>query len=192
MPKAIAKPATILSKKPSDRLTLKSLKKYATTEENTVMLINKVKNGGYGVWGSQVMSAHPNDSEEDIRKMVEYILSLDAEEEAANAANPADKAPEESDYVYGAENVVDNDMLPGAIAKVYFHKKDLAKVADINSNQSPEYVDILKQVHALDGDLVGMPDNFAIIIEGFLKIDKSGNYFFRLISDDGSKLTIRK
>ena len=165
-------------------------KKYATTEENAVMLVNKVKNGGYGVWGSQVMSAHPNDSEEDIRKMVDYILSLDADEEAANAASEANKAPEESDYVYGAENIVDNDMLPGAIARVYYHKKNLTKVADINTNQDPEYVDILKKIHALDGDLVGMPDNFAIVIEGFLKIDKSGNYFFRLVSDDGSKLTV--
>lgn len=165
-------------------------KKYSNSEENIALLSAKVKNGGYGVWGSQVMSAHPNDSEEDIRKMVAYILSLDAEEEAANVANAADQAPEESDYVYAVQNIVDDEMLPGAIARVYFYDKDLGKLADIDTKKPPVFVDILKQVHALDGDFSGMPDNFAMIVEGFLKIEKQGNYFFRLISDDGSSLSI--
>ncbi len=165
-------------------------KKYANTAENVTLLSSKVKNGGYGVWGSQVMSAHPNDSDEDIKKMVEYILLLDADEEAANATSEESKAPEESDYVFAAENLVDNDMLPGAIAKVYFHDKDLAKLADVNSKQTPAYIDILKSINIMDADFSGMPDNFALIVEGFLKINKSGNYFFRLTSDDGSSLSI--
>lgn len=165
-------------------------KRYANSEENIILLTSKVKNGGYGVWGSQVMSAHPNDSDEDIRKMVEYILTLDAEEEAANASSEENQAPEESDYVFAAENIVDNEMLPGAVARVYFHDKDLAKLADINSKQAPAYVDVLKSINIMDADFSGMPDNFALIAEGFLKIDKSGNYFFRLTSDDGSSFSI--
>ena len=170
---------------------LEIAEKYANTEENIVQLTAKVKDGGYGAWGAQVMSAHPNDSEEDIREMVVYILSLDAKaEKMEQAVIDVAQTPEESDYVYAVENIVEDEMLPGAITRIYFHEKDLTKLADANTKQKPVYVDFLKRIHIMDADLGGMPDNFSIMIEGFLKIEKSGNYFFRLISDDGSIFSI--
>lgn len=39
-------------------------------------LSRKIINGGGGVWGEQAMSAHPDLSEEDAGKIVEYLLSL--------------------------------------------------------------------------------------------------------------------
>ena len=43
-------------------------------------LSNKIINGGGGVWGDQVMAAHPQLEEADVEKMIEFILSLAFEE----------------------------------------------------------------------------------------------------------------
>ena len=39
-------------------------------------LIAKVKNGGTGVWGGSIMNAHPNLTDNEIRVMLSYVLSL--------------------------------------------------------------------------------------------------------------------
>ncbi|TPE46449.1 c-type cytochrome [Pontibacter mangrovi] len=51
-------------------------KKYEENDKNREYLINKVKQGGAGVWGQVPMPAHPNLSTDDAGKMVDYILSL--------------------------------------------------------------------------------------------------------------------
>ncbi|MEM8908804.1 MAG: c-type cytochrome, partial [Bacteroidota bacterium] len=96
--------------------------KYQTNAENIAYLSHKVKNGGYGVWGAQVMSAHPELADEDIQLMVEYILSLD-KDDAANAA-AANEAPEAADYVFGVKNVAEKHLYPGLVAKLYTYKKN--------------------------------------------------------------------
>ncbi len=164
-------------------------KKYSNTEQNIALLSAKVKNGGFGVWGSQVMSAHPNDSDTDIKEMVSYIMSLDAEEEAQMEA-VASEAPEDLDYVYGQKDIVDTDLLPGALIKVYQYDFDIKKLADLKTDASPIFTSIIPQVHADANDLKALESNFAIIIEGYLNIQKNGNYHFRLLSDDGSRLMI--
>ncbi|MCL6259272.1 PQQ-dependent sugar dehydrogenase [Aquiflexum sp. TKW24L] len=50
--------------------------RYPKTEENTKLLIGKIINGGSGVWGEHGMSAHPQLSEADARRMVDFILSM--------------------------------------------------------------------------------------------------------------------
>jgi cytochrome c len=35
-------------------------RKYVTNEKNTQYLINKIRNGGAGVWGPVPMAAHPS------------------------------------------------------------------------------------------------------------------------------------
>lgn len=50
--------------------------KYENTEANVAMLVQKVINGGVGVWGEIPMSAHVGLSEEDATDMVRYILLL--------------------------------------------------------------------------------------------------------------------
>ena len=39
-------------------------------------LVKKIKEGGSGVWGDHGMSAHPNVSDLDAKRMVDYIYSL--------------------------------------------------------------------------------------------------------------------
>jgi cytochrome c len=51
-------------------------KKYSPTQKNTQYLVNKIKNGGAGVWGPVPMAAHPSIGVVQVQQMVEYILSL--------------------------------------------------------------------------------------------------------------------
>ncbi|MDQ0594744.1 cytochrome c [Chryseobacterium ginsenosidimutans] len=45
------------------------------SNKDVEMLASKIIEGGSGVWGNVPMSAHPQVSKEDAKKMVEYILS---------------------------------------------------------------------------------------------------------------------
>jgi len=50
--------------------------KYEANDKNRSYLIGKIKQGGAGVWGQVPMPPHPNISDDDAGKMVDYILSL--------------------------------------------------------------------------------------------------------------------
>ncbi len=45
------------------------------SDKDIELLASKIIEGGSGVWGSVPMSAHPQVSKEDAKKMVKYILS---------------------------------------------------------------------------------------------------------------------
>jgi len=51
-------------------------KKYENNEKNTKMLVEKIQQGGQGVWGEIPMAGHPNLSADDAEAMVSYILSM--------------------------------------------------------------------------------------------------------------------
>ena len=51
-------------------------KKYPANEANYDLLTKKVIAGGSGNWGAIAMSPHPQLAAADVKKMVEYILSL--------------------------------------------------------------------------------------------------------------------
>jgi len=52
-------------------------KKYSAKKQADVdYLVNKIINGGGGVWGEVAMPAHPSLSRDDAKKLVSYILSL--------------------------------------------------------------------------------------------------------------------
>jgi cytochrome c len=50
--------------------------RYKDRPEMVDSLVNKVIDGGSGVWGQSPMSAHPQLAKKDVGKMVGYILSL--------------------------------------------------------------------------------------------------------------------
>jgi cytochrome c len=60
-------------------------KKYRASSQNIDELSKKVISGGGGVWGEQVMAAHPQVSKADAREMVIYILGLS---DAKKASQP--------------------------------------------------------------------------------------------------------
>lgn len=51
-------------------------KKYSPTPENYKMLIQKIIDGGSGVWGPMAMSPHTKLPAADAKKMLSYILSI--------------------------------------------------------------------------------------------------------------------
>ena len=51
-------------------------KKYENTEENVDKLVEKVIKGGKGNWGEVPMTGHPALAKEDVKTIVQYILSL--------------------------------------------------------------------------------------------------------------------
>ena len=51
-------------------------KKYPATDANYEKLADKVIAGGTGVWGTSAMTPHPSLAKADVKKMVQYILSL--------------------------------------------------------------------------------------------------------------------
>jgi len=50
--------------------------KYENNDKNVDYLAGKIKAGGSGVWGEVAMTPHPNISEDDLKEMAKYILSL--------------------------------------------------------------------------------------------------------------------
>jgi cytochrome c len=75
--------------------------KYAGQKNAVELLATKIIKGGSGVWGTTEMAAHPQISDADATKMVEYILSLSDAKAAkklplAGAATPG----KETDGVY--------------------------------------------------------------------------------------------
>jgi cytochrome c len=63
-------------------------KKYQNDKEAINRLAKKVINGGGGVWGENVMSAHPQLSEADAKEMVGYVLSLANEKQQKVSMEP--------------------------------------------------------------------------------------------------------
>ena len=161
--------------------------KYTTTDENLAMLSNKIKVGGSGVWGPQVMSAHPKVPDEDLNTMVAYILAMDKNDKGAEGGSAA---PEAQDYVYGNKDIKEEDLYPGLVTKMYSYKKDLSKLADTRSGGKLTSAGIIPDVVISQTNMVNLDDNAAIFLQGYLIIKEEGIYNFRLISDDGSMLFI--
>lgn len=155
-------------------------KKYADTEDNILMLVDKVKNGGKGIWGEELMNAHPELSDFDLKEMVKYVLSL---------ANPENQQKGQNNEIikFESEDKIDAEkLLPGAITKIW----DIGSVnkmpTSVFSTKS-KFAGVLLNYDNLTGtDFKDLNENFALTGEGLLKIEKSGEYGFRTWSDDGS------
>ncbi|NBC64550.1 MAG: PKD domain-containing protein, partial [Bacteroidetes bacterium] len=63
---------------------------YEDSSDVTSHLVNKIINGGSGVWGETVMPGHINLSEEDAEMIVEWIQTLNDEEADGNESLPAE------------------------------------------------------------------------------------------------------
>ena len=65
-----------LDKKSVGPSFLEISKAYENRGNEVGRLANRIINGGGGVWGEHMMSAHPQFSRDQAKKMVEYILSI--------------------------------------------------------------------------------------------------------------------
>jgi cytochrome c len=164
--------------------------RYPNNETTVKTLTTKVIKGGAGVWGQTAMTAHPLVKEEDIRKMVEYVLSLDNDAGEKSKGNTL--PPSLANAKEALKGINDNDYFAGALVKIYQYQKDLNKLADADkeSTMQPVYAGISSAIHIEPQDFKNLESNFAMTVTGYLKIPKTNNYTFRVYSDDGSRLSI--
>ena len=54
--------------------------RYANQKESVYQLIRKVREGGKGVWGSNIMNPHPALTENDVKTIIDYIFTLKPKE----------------------------------------------------------------------------------------------------------------
>ncbi len=157
-------------------------KKYEHNDENKIMLVNKIKSGGSGVWGEQVMTPHPEIPDHDLKEMVDYIFSL-----AAFAGQKSESA--ESNDLIKAIDLEEGELIPGSVTQVFKLSTDVEKMPTDLEDREPFQAGVLPAFNNISGgDFKELDDFFALMSKGVLKIEETGNYGFRLWSDDGSKL----
>lgn len=170
-------------------------KKYEFTKANVAILADKVIKGGSGVWGNVAMNPHPDLMKEDAEKMVMYILSLDGETLAADQpAEDLNLHLNSITFPLTADNVF--EKLEGeqrGLAALLYKTDPNVPVHDTPERFSPVLTGVAPAVHFKEDMFTDQPDNAVNIymqFMGFINIEEEGNYVFRLVSDDGSRLII--
>ena len=166
--------------------------RYPTTPEVTDQLVAKIIEGGAGSWGDVPMTPHPDLSEEDARTMVSYILSLDGEEEAAQADNKLMPKP---DFEIEFQPVKPGEMSAGeereGIAlNAYQFAEGFSDFPEINDEMLPVVSGSINALHAGERGFGGLSENFVLHATGNINVEKNTNVVFRLVSDDGSRLFV--
>lgn len=168
--------------------------RYANTPDNVDMLVSKVISGGAGKWGQAAMTPHDHLPALDIRKMVRYIMGLDAEEESAggsDSADPAIFAASDNTALESTDALADDRLRNGARMRIWASiPEGTRSVKDINFDRTPTYEGIIPQINLRDKDWGTLTNNFAASFSGYIRIPETSNYLFRLRSDDGSRLFI--
>jgi cytochrome c len=160
---------------------------YPTTDEIVDLLANKIIKGGGGIWGSQVMSAHPDLDPEDAKEMAKYILDMD-KDDTGLANESGDFNADE--YLEGDTTIVEDELLLGALVKAYRYKTDLVKIPQMKG-KTPFMGGVLANFDNIsNNDFTGLDDNFSLLGEAYLFMDKDDIITLRVWSDDGSRVSI--
>lgn len=162
-------------------------RKYDDSDASVEMLASKIIKGGSGIWGEVLMTAHPDLTKGDAEKMVKHILSLDNNDLDAeyNKLNIGLK----SIPIKLAENQTSSGG-PGWAINAYKAYDSDGSLEDILSRK-PVKNGVVNKLHAFsEKDFDVFRSGFVLRIKGNISIEKDGSYDFRLISDDGSWLTI--
>lgn len=158
--------------------------KYENTDDNIQLLSAKIRNGGFGIWGQQAMTPHPDLSDETLADMVEYIMTLKEEDDKKTIVSKKfDLAPDDT--------VNPDNFLPGAVVKIYSIPDSTTLMPRYFEGKNPNQAGVLSAFdHLSGGDFKDLDDYFAMTSTGYLKIDEAGSYGFHIWSDDGSLLYI--
>ena len=158
--------------------------KYKTTADNVTMLVNKVKNGGSGVWGEQIMNAHPDMSETDLTTIVNYILGLDKDDEGEEN----DEASNDFEYWAATEKPKEEDLIPGSVVNIFKLSGSVPSMPNM-TNKIPIMAGIMANFDNISSDdWKDLEDNFCMSGIGYLHVEKRQEFVFRVWSDDGSKV----
>ncbi|HMQ06324.1 MAG TPA: DUF1080 domain-containing protein [Saprospiraceae bacterium] len=156
--------------------------KYEYTPENVAYLAGKIKTGGSGIWGSQVMTPHSDLSNATLQKMSEYILSL-------GEGQLKESVEEKPVLSFMPAQPEDRHLIPGLLVDIYDQRRTIQTFTDVSYRGTPRFAGILPNLANLSGgDFVDLDDFFALRARGFLKVDREGEYAFRIWSDDGSRV----
>ncbi len=167
-------------------------RRYDTSPQRKESLIQKIKDGGAGNWGDVPMTAHPNLSVEDAATMVDYILALDAKEEAEAAANKLMPKPsyevkftpvDPQQFDFTTEH-------PGIAVNVYKFDELVSDFPAVNDEILPMVAGVANTIHFNENDFGNLTENFVVHATGFITVKQTTNLVFRLVSDDGSKLWV--
>lgn len=163
--------------------------KYNDSEATIAMLAGKVIKGGSGVWGEAMMTAHADLPEADAKEMVKYILSLD--DQAGNTDSKAwHLGIKTIPPRFQSEIPAITAEAKGVAAYLYLFSGDQPNI-DVMRASSPIRASVLSQVHVRSASDFGeITSRFALLLKGNLRIPKDGSYSIRLISDDGSVMTL--
>jgi cytochrome c len=164
-------------------------KRYLNNEENVAMLVSKVLQGGAGNWGEAAMTPHPDLPPAQAQAMVQYIMSLDEDEESRLAAIQTDEGVDLAAALPAAQ-VDDADFLPGAVVRAYSISSQMRSLNDIPFGRDFLFEGIIPHIEFYASDFGKLEEKFALEVKGYLRIPKTNNYTFRLTSDDGSRMFI--
>jgi cytochrome c len=157
--------------------------RYPLNDEAVASLTNKIIKGGGGIWGTQVMSAHPELPVKDAQIIVQYILSLDTTDATTANSGPV--------HVLEAVMKEGPDLLPGLFVEGYTGQEGYDKIPAFPVSKKADQAGIVADFQGLDAqDFGGFTEDFILIAKGFLYAEKDTIAGLRVWSDDGSKVTI--
>lgn len=178
---------------------LEIAQRYPNSEATINDLAQKVIAGGSGNWGDVPMTAHPDLQEEDAKEMIAYILTLDGEErEKAEATGEGDLmlgvASVKLPLSDGNENIKDqdNELHTGLAANAYIWNDYNISFEELVAITPPALSGAVPVIHFDQASHISnaLRENVYIEFNGFVDVEETSNYVFRLVSDDGSKLFI--
>ncbi|MEZ4883597.1 MAG: family 16 glycoside hydrolase [Chitinophagales bacterium] len=163
--------------------------KYPNNPNSKDYLVQKIKNGGAGVWGETPMTPHPEVADKDIEEMVGYIMGLDADTEAKEQKITATDT-ENTAHQKGTE-IADGDLLSGVLM-TFWKDKPIPTFTDFDFEAKPYFQTVVSDVVVKSTDFVSIESNYVIRYDGYLEVSESDVYTFKLTSDDGSQLFINQ
>jgi cytochrome c len=160
-------------------------KKYEHNDANIAMLTSKIKLGGSGIWGQQVMTPHPEIPKADIKEMINYIFSI-ADFEGVSAS-----IQEISTLESPSDEINVEELLPGIVTSIYKIPLGTDKMPNNIESKQAIMAGIMPNYDNVNGgDFSELEDNFALVGNGYLSIPEDGIYDMRIWSDDGSRVTL--
>lgn len=173
-------------------------KRYDNSEASATDLAQKVINGGSGNWGEVPMTAHPDLQEVDAKKMMAYILSLD------NEPPKEQQEAKEEDLMLGVASIKlqlneqneafkagGDELHDGLAANAYIWNDYNTGFDELVKTTAPVASGVVPAIHFDNASDMGeLREDVYIEFKGFVEVEETSNYVFRLVSDDGSKLYI--
>ncbi|MFY0594655.1 ThuA domain-containing protein [Roseivirga sp.] len=127
-----------IDKKVNGPSYLEIAKKY--NSDHKEYLMNKIKNGGSGVWGETPMAAHPQLNEEALSAIVDYILLLEEEKEKLPISGKLNFDQHKSNNFDGAYvlTATYNDNGNGAVSSLSSTAQFILKASKLEAEKADE------------------------------------------------------